>query len=158
LARRYVGELTTVRSRTARHEAAHATAATALGYRVSRVTIDPPATCVDFIRGADELQAALDAIAVLSSGALVDGAEHLAKALGIEDCDENRAVTIAIRTVGSQDHVVKLLEAGRTRAREVLEDAMELHAAITDALLERGLLGAEDVVSIEKELTDDKKE
>ena len=124
--------------RRAEHEGAHATVALALGSRV--VHVDLESTDVEPIE-VDGLDAALNAVAVLSAGAIVDKAELNAHALGLPNCDASRAYEVARSAVGTE-HVIELLRAGRRRAESMLEANADLHREIADALLEHGELDA----------------
>ncbi len=130
-----------------------------LGHEVRGVTLDPPVSDIAFTAPVDEgdIEKALEALAILYAGALADGHPHLegiARALGDEDGDEGMAVSIAMATVPSH-HVRSLLEAGRERARAMIErpDFGELHERIADALLARGSLDAADITDLRKEMS-----
>ena len=141
-------ELTADRERQAQHEAAHAAVALACGHRVRRVSIDPGVTDVDYVKveGEDPVTAALRAMSVL----FADPAEHMARALGDPDCDEERAITVAMRSVGS-DHIQPLIDAARERAGVLVEDSGPFIQRIAEALVERGSLDGEAINRIRKD-------
>ncbi len=109
--------------------------AAALGYRVVRVNLE--STDVEPIEADGGVHAPLNAVAVLSAGALVDKAELHAHVLGAENCDADRAYAIAAGAVEGA-HVHALLKAGKQRAESMLAANADLHREIADALLERG--------------------
>ena len=145
-------ELTADRERQALHEAAHAAVALAQGHRVRRVSICPAVTDIEHVRieGEDPITAALRNMSVLLAGAVKDPYESLARALGDADCDAERAVTVAMRSVGS-DHVQPLINAARERASVLVEDNDALIKRIADALIERGELSGDDIALLREE-------
>lgn len=120
------------------------TCAVAEGHEVLHA--DLSATEIKFTHqdGEDGLHKALRCISTLLAGRIADPAEELADVLGVEHNDWSRAYAIASSSV-VEEHVRPLLCAGRERAETLLAESSDLHIRLTDALIERGELSAEDI-------------